>query len=55
MRQNQILDIFGIITSSQDRVLRDDAEILEVIKNAYQLAKKFDEIYQEDEDYEDDI
>lgn len=55
MTQNQILDIFGITSSGQDRVLRDDTEILEVVKNAYQLAKRFNEIYAEDEDYEDDI
>ena len=48
MTQNQILDIFNIKSSGMDRVLKDDAEILEVIENAYKLVKRFNEIYEED-------
>lgn len=53
MTRNQILDIFGITSSGRDKVLKNDEEILDIVKNAYQLAKMFDEIYDKAEEGED--
>ena len=55
MTRNQILDVFGIRMSGENRILKDDEEILEVVDAAYHLAIEYENIYNEGEDYEDDI
>ena len=51
---SQILDIFEIKSSGPDRVLKNDGEILDDVKNAYQMAKRYDEIFNDESQWEDD-
>lgn len=54
MTTNQICEIFGLHTLAT-RVLKDDEDILRVIKCCKNLSEKFDEIYDDDESEDDEI